>query len=64
MKLEFNDWKWEDYGYANGWLETPERVLLARQDPEAQLTSRNVGRCETEYICEKYKFKFRVDSSD
>ena len=62
--METNKLEWEDYGWANGWSETPERVKLAGEDPEAKYTEHNIGRCMTEYVCEKYKFRYKVDSSD
>lgn len=62
--MDFENLQWEDYGYANGWNETPERVKLAHNDPEAKITRETIGRCLTEYTCEKYKFRYKVDSSD
>lgn len=62
METQFKEWV--DYGYANGWTETPERVKLANKDPEVTIKSETIGRCLTEYTCEKYKFRYKVDSSD
>lgn len=57
-KIEF-----EDYGYANGWDKTPERVRLAKADPENDITESIVGDCLHEYRSEKYGFVYKVDTS-
>ena len=57
----------EDYqhlGCANGWTETPEIVKKAQEDPEAEWYSATIGRCYTQYFCDKYKITYTVDSSD
>lgn len=57
----------EDYqhlGCANGWTETPEIVKKAQEDPEAKWYSATIGRCYTQYFCDKYKITYTVDSSD
>lgn len=57
----------EDYqhlGCANGWTETPEIVKKAQEDPEASWYSATIGRCYTQYFCDKYKITYTVDSSD
>ena len=57
----------EDYQYlgcANGWTETPEIVKKAQEDPEAEWYSATIGRCYTQYFCDKYKITYTVDSSD
>ena len=57
----------EDYqhlGCANGWTETPEIVKKAQEDPEAEWYSATIGRCYTQYFCDKYKITHTVDSSD
>ena len=57
----------EDYqhlGCANGWTETPEIVKRAQEDPEAKWYSATIGRCYTQYFCDKYKITYTVDSSD
>ena len=62
--METKDLKWENYGYMNGWSETPERVKQAWADPDNDIKESNVGRCLTEYRSEKYQFVYLVDSSD
>lgn len=57
----------EDYqhlGCANGWTETPEIVKKAQEDQEASWYSATIGRCYTQYFCDKYKITYTVDSSD
>lgn len=56
--------EWEDYGYANGWTQTPERVRLANNDEDAVFDYKTIGRCLTLVTCVKYKFTFKIDSSD
>lgn len=63
IPTNLDDLQWVYYGYANGWTEAPERLKWQKADPEATLTQRTVGNCETEFRCEKYKFYFKVDSS-
>lgn len=54
---------YKDYGYVNGWTETPEEVRECERKRHRMFT-RAIGRCVTEYGCEICGFKFQVDSSD
>lgn len=57
----------EDYkhlGCANGWTDTPEEIKKAYDDPEAKWYSASIGRCYTQYFCDKYKITYTADSSD
>ena len=57
----------EDYkflGCANGWTETPKEIIQANKDPEAKWYSASLGRCYSQYFCDKYKITYTVDSSD
>jgi len=55
--------EYKDYGYVNGWAETPEEVRECERKHH-RMYSKPRGKCDTEYGCEICKFKFRVDSSD
>lgn len=56
---------YEYLGCANGWgNDVPELVKIADADDDCFFTYRTTGRCQTEYICHKYKFYYSVDSSD
>lgn len=66
---ELNQWwkereDYEDLGYANGWDDTPEIIKTANKDPEAKWYGVTIGRCLTQYFCDKYKITYTVDSSD
>jgi len=50
----------ENYGYANAWDETPDRV----KNCEHTRKSKEVGRCLTLYSCEICQYEYLVDSSD
>lgn len=63
-EMEDKELKWENYGYVNGWSNTPERVKLAKKDPEAKVVETKIGRSEYKYTCEKYKFTYYLDCSD
>lgn len=62
--VNLEEMEWVNYGYANGWTSRPERLKLAKNDPEAEIKATTVGNCQTKYTCEKYKFYYLVDSSD
>ena len=52
-------------GCANGWGDdTPEIVKIADADEDCFYESYSIGRCQTKYVCHKYKFYYTVDSSD
>lgn len=56
---------YEYVGCANGWEDNiPEIVKIANNDKDCFYESINIGRCETKYVCHKYKFYYTVDSSD
>lgn len=55
---------YEHLGCANGWSETPELIKKAHKDPEAKWYAASIGRCYTQYFCDKYKITYTVDSSD
>lgn len=70
-KREEEEEKWwkarEGYkqlGYANSWKDTPEIIKIANKDPEAKWYSVVIGKCLTQYFCDKYKITYTVDSSD
>jgi hypothetical protein len=57
--------EYQDLGCANGWgKDKPEIVKQAEKDKDAEWHCYNLGRCYNEYVSDKYKIYFRVDSSD
>lgn len=56
---------YEFAGCANGWGDNmPELVKIADNDKDCFYESIEIGRCQTKYVCHKYKFYYTVDSSD
>lgn len=56
--------EWHDYGYANGWTETPERVKKCPGAPKHPLEGKNEGRCLNRTTCPVCRYTYLVDSSD
>ena len=50
---------WNDFGYANGWEETPKVIKKCRHRKQPK----TVGKCVTEYRCEECRYIYKVDSS-
>ena len=50
---------WDNFGYANGWDETPAVIKNCNHAAEYRM----VGRGVTEYRCEKCRYVYLVDSS-
>ena len=50
----------KDFGYANGWTETPDIVKDCDHEPEVI----TVGRCLRQYSCTECDYTYLVDSSD
>jgi len=53
----------KDYGYANGWKETPVEVRACKTIGHEKII-KTVGRCLTEYSCPVCGYVYKVDSSD
>lgn len=56
--------KYKNYGMANTWDKTPEEVVKAHNDPDADWEIVNLGRCFRQYVSYKYKLTYSEDSSD
>jgi len=52
-----------NYGYVNGWKETPEQVKKCRE-LKHKIIEKNIGRCRNQYTCEICQYTYKVDSSD
>ena len=52
-----------NYGYANGWKETPEQVKRCRELKHPIQTVK-IGNCLTEYICPTCGYEYKIDSGD
>lgn len=52
-----------NYGYANGWAETPEQVEKCYKAGH-KLLVKNIGRCLNQYTCETCGYYYKVDSGD
>lgn len=58
---------YNDLGYANSWRtkdDEPVIVKIAGNDFDHFYETTNIGHCLTKYISHKYKFYFKIDSSD
>lgn len=58
---------YNDLGYANSWHtkdDEPDIVKTADNDSDHFYETADIGHCLTKYISHKYKFYFKVDSSD
>ena len=52
-----------NYGYANGWNETPEAIKKCRE-LKHKTVEKKLGRCLNQYTCDICKYTYKVDSSD
>ena len=52
-----------DYGYLNGWNNTPEQVKKCREE-QHPLKVENIGRCLNKYTCNICGYTYKIDSSD
>jgi len=53
----------KDLGIANGWRETPPELITC-SDQDHKISTINIGKCLTKFICPICKIKWEVDSSD
>lgn len=61
--------KMVNFGYANGWKETPGIIVECRAKRQTNKEihdtfSNNIGRCLNEYGCRTCGYVYTVDSSD
>lgn len=49
-----------DYGYANGWVSTPEQVKKCNHKKESE----TIGNCLTKITCKECGFTYKIDSGD
>lgn len=53
----------KDFGYANGWKETPTEVVMCGELGH-EIWIRNEGKCLNKYGCDICGYTYLVDSSD
>lgn len=54
---------WIDYGYANGWTQTPALIAHCQHSNHRTVTER-IGNCLHEVSCDECCYTYRYDSSD
>jgi transposase-like protein len=52
-----------DYGYANGWVSTPELVKECEAKKHSKIKYIR-SNCLTEYECPTCGYKYKIDSGD
>lgn len=53
----------KDFGWANGWTDTPEEIKQARKEGY-KFTAESIGRSKTLYWCKELGISYKVDSCD
>lgn len=53
----------KDFGYANGWDETPKEVLDCAILKHKRI-KKTISNCLREYSCKECGYKYLIDSSD